>query len=82
MNPKDIPTNLPAHPQEDRLRVAERKLAATIKDLSGQAVSAMQRHDRTQAAVLLTQLAATADAGRKAMVKAIQDQMDQVRPSA
>lgn len=78
MRPEDIPDQLPPHPDEPRLRRGETQLASTLRDLAGNTADALEAHDRHRAVVLLTQLAQTAAGGQKAMVRAIQDQMDQV----
>ena len=70
--------HLPPHPDEARLRRGEEQLARTIKDLVRQASTALEQHDRHRSVVLLAQLKQTAQAGRHAMAKATQDQMDQV----
>lgn len=69
---------LPPHPDEARLRRGEDELARTIKELARKTSTALKQHDRTASVVLLEQLARTAHAGRQAMARAIQDQMDEV----
>lgn len=73
---------LPPHPEEARLRRGENELAVTLKELTRKVATALKQHDREASVVLLTQLATTANAGRQAMTKAIQDQMDVVAGEA
>jgi hypothetical protein len=75
VKPEDVPADLPDHPDEDRLREAERELARTLRLLARDAEKALTRHDRVSAAVALAGLAQTAAAGQKAEVAAIQQQM-------
>lgn len=81
LTPEGVPDRLPDHPEELRLRKAERDLAVTIKRLARQTHDVLQSghpRRRVDAAVLLAQLAQTCAHGQKAMVRAVQDQMDQV----
>lgn len=78
----DIPDSLPPHPEEARLRDGEKQLADTLEELVGKITTALRADevDRTRhridAAVGLQLLKDTADSGRAAMARAIQDQMD------
>ncbi|MFA9432926.1 MULTISPECIES: hypothetical protein [unclassified Egicoccus] len=79
MNPNDIPTDLPPHPEEAKLRRREKELAVTVRRLSKQTQRALEDgspRSRVDAAVLLAQLANVAATAQKGMVRAIQDQMD------
>ncbi len=70
---------LPDHPEEKRLRAQEREIADTLEDLLPKATAALREHRRVDAAVALSQLALTSDLTRKAMEKAVSDQM-KVKP--
>lgn len=76
LNPDDVPDELPLHPQEPELRRAEMDLAQTLTKVCQLAARQLRDHDRVRAAVTLAQIAQVAAHGQKAMVKAIQDQMD------
>ena len=76
MRPDDVPADLPPHPEEPKLRQAEMQLAQTLTKVSQLAARQLRQHDRVGAAVTLAQIAQVAANAQKAMVKAIQDQMD------
>lgn len=77
----DVPESLPPHPQEAKLRRGEKELAATLRELTDKIAKALEddapdkTRSRVDAAVGLQQLKDTADAGRAAEARAIQDQM-------
>lgn len=68
-------SSLPPHPEEARLRRGEIELAETLVELTNKVAVALRAHDRTTVVVLIAQLSATAEYGRRAMVRAIDDQM-------
>lgn len=79
LRPQDIPTELPDHPEEAKLRRAEMDLAQTLTKVAQLAAKQLRAHDRAAAAVTLAQVAQTAAHAQKAMARAVQDQMDAMR---
>lgn len=81
----DIPESLPPHPEEARLREGENQLASTLRSLVDEVATALENDDidktkaRVHAAVGLQQLKDTADAGRAAEARALDDQMRAAR---
>ena len=70
-----VDETLADHPEEERLRQAEREMADTIEELAAKAATALREHNRTQAVVVLAQMAQTADLARHGQAAAINDQM-------
>lgn len=83
----DIPDSLPPHPDEARLREGEKQLAETLRSLVDEIATALENDDpdktkaRVHAAVGLQRLKDTADAGRAAEARALDDQMQAARKS-
>ena len=74
------PTLAP-HPDERDLRRAERELATTVKDMAAQASAALRNHDRIRAYLIFEHMEKMAEAGKRAMARAVQDQMTATRES-
>lgn len=75
-----IPKHLPDHPHERGLRRAEQELAVTLRKLTRQVADSLEHHRRHDAVVGLANLEVTAQAAKRAMARAIQDQMDAAVP--
>jgi hypothetical protein len=70
---------LPPHPEEARLRKAERELATTLRQLVRKTCDALDSptpQSRVESALLLQQLTEVAKNGALGMARAVQDQMD------
>ena len=74
--PTDLDTTLPDRDDEGALRSGERMLAERLVTLSKDAASALRKHDRVAAAMVLAQIAQVCAHGHKAEVAAINKAME------